>query len=71
MYLKAELRGGGHGEKMLRAVLEFARSQGYENIFLETSDKFEKAIALYKRFGFAPSDRCAEHCHLVYEKTLR
>ena len=70
MYLKPDLRGGGHGKKMLHAALDFARSQGYEIIYLETVEKFEAATALYKRFGFILTDRCAEHCHLVYEKAL-
>ena len=70
MYLRPDLRGGGHGVRMLRASLEFALSRGYEKLFLETSGKFEKAIALYKSYGFALTDRHAEHCHLVYEKSL-
>lgn len=70
MYLKPHLRGGGQGEKMLSAALDFARSRDYNKIFLQTSDKFKKAIKLYESAGFALTDRRGEHCHLVYEKSL-
>ncbi len=70
MYLKPDLRGGGHGKRMLLAVLEFARSQGHERIFLQTAEKFENAIRLYEHFGFVLTDRCGEHCHLIYERPL-
>ena len=70
MYLEKKLRGGGHGKKMLHAALDFARSRGHDKIFLQTAEKFDTATALYKRFGFVLTDRCAEHCHLVYEKQI-
>ena len=71
MYLRRDLRGHGHGKKLLSAALEFAGSQGCETIFLETSQKMEKATGLYEAHGFVLTDRPGEHSsHLVYEKSL-
>ncbi len=71
MYLRSDLRGRGHGKKLLHVALEFARSQGGKAIFLETSQKMQKAIGLYEAFGFVLTDRPGEHAsHLVYEKSL-
>lgn len=71
MYLQSDLRGRRRGKELLRVALEFARSQGCRMMFLETSEKMERAIGLYEAFGFARSDRPGEHAtHLVYEKSL-
>jgi GNAT superfamily N-acetyltransferase len=71
MYLRHDLRGYGHGKRLLFGALEFARSQRCETIFLETSQKLERAIGLYEAFGFILTDRPGEHSgHLVYEKSL-
>ena len=71
MYLRSDLRGRGHGKELLCAAVEFARSAGCETIFLETSEKLERAIGLYTSFGFSLTDKRGEHSsHLVYEISL-
>jgi putative acetyltransferase len=71
MYLRSDLRGRGHGKRLLCAALEFASSKRCKTIALETSQKMEKAIGLYEAFGFVLTDRPGEHAsHLVYEKSL-
>ena len=45
-------RGKGIGKLLCEAMIELARNRGIENLHLETSQKLESAIALYKRLQF-------------------
>ncbi len=54
MYLLKSARGQGIGKKMLEHVLARAQTLGFHRIELETSSKLVEAIALYKKYGFAP-----------------
>ena len=45
-------RGRGLGARLLAAVLDTAREQGVEELFLEVRDSNERAIAMYERRGF-------------------
>lgn len=44
--------GRGIGTAMLRALTELAKEAGYEQMELEVACNNERAIALYRRFGF-------------------
>ena len=48
----------GVAAKVLEHILNFAKSQNYQRISLETGsgESFEPAIALYKRYGFMNGD---------------
>ena len=46
-------RGRGHGEELLRALLERAREEGYDTISLSVEHD-NPALKLYERFGFKP-----------------
>ena len=50
-------RGRGHGDELLRALLERARAEGYETISLSV-ERDNPALKLYERFGFR---KVAEH----------
>jgi putative acetyltransferase len=52
MYLIPEARGTGLGKRLLDKCLEFAKSFGYEQLYIETMPELRKAIAMYGRFGF-------------------
>jgi putative acetyltransferase len=71
MYLKPDMRGKGFGKELLATALEFSMSRKYESIFLQTSEKFGRAIRLYESFGFRQTGRCGDRCELTYEKTLK
>lgn len=52
MYLPAEHRGKGLGKWMLQFLVEKAQNEGYHGLVLETASCLNKAIALYRSFGF-------------------
>lgn len=56
MYLRKSARGQGLGRQLLERVLARAPQLGVRRIELETSSKLVEAIALYKKYGFAPFD---------------
>ncbi|PLS05381.1 GNAT family N-acetyltransferase [Neobacillus cucumis] len=47
-----EARGRGIAQELIKAGLEFAKSQGAKALYLHTGDKMQKAIRLYKWLGF-------------------
>jgi len=47
-----DMRGRGIGTGMLRFIIEFAWSKGYEDIKLLVIDKNQRAKKLYERMGF-------------------
>jgi ribosomal-protein-alanine N-acetyltransferase len=51
------LRGQGLGRYLLSSVLELARERGIETLFLEVRASNERALELYRRFGFADVGR--------------
>jgi ribosomal-protein-alanine N-acetyltransferase len=51
------LRGRGLGTRLLDRVLEVARARGVEMVFLEVRPSNERAVDLYRRFGFTDVGR--------------
>ncbi len=47
-----EWQGEGHGQRLLRRLVELARWQRAERIFLEVRPSNPRALALYHRAGF-------------------
>jgi ribosomal-protein-alanine acetyltransferase len=47
-----QCRNCGFAKKMAAEVLDFAKKNGAEKIFLEVRESNEKAINLYSKFGF-------------------
>lgn len=52
MYFLPELRGRGLARKLAVTALGFAREQGYQGCYLETTSNLTEAIALYQSLGF-------------------
>jgi putative acetyltransferase len=52
MYLLPELRGLGIGRALLEDALGTARELGFEEVVLETHSVLQKAIDLYREYGF-------------------
>jgi len=64
MYLLPEYQGKGLGRLMMEDAIHQAKTLGYAEIILETNKLLDKAIHLYKKYGFEEykpshlSDRC-------------
>lgn len=56
MYFKPEARGKGLGSKMMQACLDFAKSVGFKQCYLETMPYMDDARVLYKKVGFKAMD---------------
>ena len=52
MGLRADHRGRGLGERLLRACLDKARAKGITRVTLDARADNERAIRLYERVGF-------------------
>jgi GNAT superfamily N-acetyltransferase len=52
LYVRADCRGTGLGERLYQHAEAFARAAGYERIWLDSSRRFTKAHRLYVRHGF-------------------
>ena len=75
MYVKKELRGMGLGEDLLKMAIKTARSFGYRSCYLETMTYMEKALKLYRRYGFVPLQHPLGHtghtaCEVWMQKSL-
>ena len=52
MYISASLRGKGVGKQLMDVCLNFAKTSGFEQVYIETMPYMEAAQKLYKRSGF-------------------
>jgi putative acetyltransferase len=52
MYLKKPARGIGLGKLLIEKCIEFAKSKGYRNIYIESMPELKKALGIYESFGF-------------------
>ena len=52
LYVRADCRGTGLGQRLYHHAEAFARGAGYERIWLDSSRRFAKAHGLYVRNGF-------------------
>jgi ribosomal protein S18 acetylase RimI-like enzyme len=50
--VSANYMGAGIASRLLSGCIEYARKEGFEAIELEVGKENNRAIALYKRFGF-------------------
>lgn len=62
LYLDPRFRGRGHGRRLVRHVVEWARARGRERVYLWSDVRFAHAHALYRAEGFLPAGErtCAD-----------
>jgi len=71
LYVRADCRGTGLGERLYQHAEAFARGAGYERIGLDSSRRFAKAHRLYLRNGFVLLESLDNDWQDdVFEKTL-
>jgi GNAT superfamily N-acetyltransferase len=71
LYLRADKRGTGLGQRLYAHAEAFARAAGYESIWLDSSRRFARAHALYARNGFVLVESLDNEWEDdVYEKRL-
>lgn len=71
LYVSKTSRGQGVGRALYAHAEAFARSAGYERIWLDSSRKFVEARRLYEKNGFVLLEELAnEWCDNVYAKRL-
>jgi ribosomal protein S18 acetylase RimI-like enzyme len=58
LYVAADARGAGLGRALVQATIDRARERGSRRIELDTAERNEAAVALYRSFGF--DDRAYE-----------
>jgi len=61
MFVKPEYRGKGIASKILNELELWAKEENYTTCILETSNKLENAILLYKNFGFEITDNYGQY----------
>ena len=52
MYLLPEARGIGLGRMLMERCLETAKTNGFEQVYLETLPELKQAVKVYEKFGF-------------------
>lgn len=69
-------QGQGIGAAILESLLDFARQEGADAIWLETNQSLEAATALYAKYGFKPLSEDEawetpyERCNLQMARSL-
>ncbi|MEW2509133.1 bifunctional helix-turn-helix transcriptional regulator/GNAT family N-acetyltransferase [Streptomyces sp. NPDC046870] len=67
LLVEPDARGHGVGDRLVRAVIDFARGAGYRDLVLWTNDVLGSARRLYQRHGFV---LVAERPHRSFGKDL-
>lgn len=52
LYLKASARGTGLGKKLMQEAMQWAKENGYTQVYLESMPELSKAVSIYENVGF-------------------
>lgn len=74
-YLAAKARGKGIGKALFERCIAEAKQQNYEYLYIESQASFNKALGMYKKYGFHYIDHPLGHsghdsCDLWMVKNL-
>jgi ribosomal protein S18 acetylase RimI-like enzyme len=61
VYLSPAYRGHGRLDRMLDEVARWARERGVTTLVLEVAKQNDRAVAAYRRLGFAPTGHTHRH----------
>jgi len=57
LFVHDDARGKGLGRALLQGVVDLARERGCRRIELDTNERNDTAVALYRSFGFDATDK--------------
>ncbi|MEK6548037.1 MAG: GNAT family N-acetyltransferase [Bacteroidota bacterium] len=52
LYVQQSARGTGTGKKLMEKSMDWAKSNGYEHVYLESMPELSKAVSIYEKQGF-------------------
>jgi putative acetyltransferase len=52
LYLHKDARGTGLGKQLLNTVMQWAKENGYTQVYLESMPELSKAVTIYENVGF-------------------
>jgi putative acetyltransferase len=52
LYLNNSARGNGLGKSLLLKAMDWAKHNGYDQVYLESMPELSKAVAIYENVGF-------------------
>jgi putative acetyltransferase len=52
LYLNASARGTGLGKKLMEQSMQWAKRNGYTQVYLESMPELSKAVSIYENVGF-------------------
>lgn len=55
VWVAPEVRGSGIADRLVMAVIDWARAAGHQRIRLDVADDNPRAVGLYSRLGFTPT----------------
>lgn len=72
MYLLPGFQGQGLGKLMMQDAIHRAEKLGYNEMILETNKVLDKAIGLYKKYGFTEfvPEHLSSRCDLAMKKHI-
>lgn len=67
-YVRPEFRGLGIGIALMEEIMSLAQSKGFKEVRLDTIPTLDRAIAMYRRYGFAEVEPWAHppSCGVLY-----
>lgn len=63
LYLDDSVKGKGYGKELLLIAEDWARSAGYQNLYLETHTNLSVALKLYEKLGFRQVEKPCSTSH--------
>jgi putative acetyltransferase len=61
LYVRPDVRGLGIAGRLVTRIAELSEAMGCQTLRLDTHEGImQPAIALYRRFGFVPAERCTD-----------
>jgi len=52
LYLQANARGTGLGKQLMEKSMQWAKENGYTQVYLESMPELAKAVSIYEKVGF-------------------